>query len=300
MKNLQCGLPIANVKPNCMPSQQCADLANAVKNMQMVTIPGTRMVASKFILGTASLHSVGGGKDRHALLEAAIDHGFTHFDTAPYYGFGWAERDLAQVLKRHPHASVTTKVGIYSPGGETQPFSAMILRKAGGKLLPALSRPTISFNLQRASQALETSLARLERDHIELYMLHEPELDMLNTDEWLGWLQKMVASGKVGNFGIALTADKLEPFLKQAPELASVVQVLDSLNGKEADILERYGKPMQITYGYLSAALASGDTTAVPEILAKALERNTQGSIIVSTKKISRLAQYQQLAGTAQ
>ena len=267
--------------------------------MEIVTLPGTSVRCSRFIFGTASLFSAGDAAKRRHLLQAAVEHGFRHFDTAPYYGFGLAERDLAPVLRAHPDVGVTTKVGIYSPGGENQPAWSVFARKAAGRVVPAISRPTVDFAIDRARGALEASLRRLQRDHIELYMLHEPELALVQADEWQRWLEDEKRAGRIGEFGLALTADRLEPFLREAPGLAPVVQVLDSLDGREADVLGRFGRPLQITYGYVSGARRVGDTRPVPEILRAALARNPAGALIVATRKVERLGQYAALAGGA-
>ena len=261
--------------------------------MRKVVIPGTDLSTSRFIFGTASLFQVGTRQTRRRLLDAAVEHGFLHFDTAPYYGFGHAERDLAPVLKAHPEVKVTTKVGIYSAGGEAQSAASVLLRKIGGKVLARLSRPDRSFDLKRARASLEGSLRRLGREHIDLYMLHEPELHLLDCAEWLGWLESVRLSGKVGRFGLAVTALQLQPFLASNSPLTNVVQILDSLDRREADILPTHQRPLQITYGYISAARRAGDvTTTVPELLRLALRRNAHGAIIVSTGRPGRLGQY--------
>lgn len=263
--------------------------------MKQVILPGCNLVSSRFIFGTASLFNVGLGKRRIELLEAAVENGFTHFDTAPFYGFGMAERDLSHILKRHRSVSLTTKVGIYSPGGESSSYLVIFLRKAAGRAFPAVSRPTVDFNLRRAKAALEGSLRRLGRDYIDLYMLHEPEIGLLKADEWVAWLETLVKSGTIGAFGIAGTAARVQGLLDHTPALAPVVQVLDSLDRQEADVVTRYGNPLQITYGYISAARERGDTRSVHEILRCALQRNREGAIIVSTKRPERLGQYRQI-----
>lgn len=260
--------------------------------MERIALPGTGLTLSRFIFGTASLFNAGAASARQALLSAAADHGFSHFDTAPYYGFGMAERDLAPVLRAHPAATVTTKVGIYSPGGEMQPAAAIFLRKLAGKALPALARPTIDWSVKRAQGALEGSLRRLGRERIDLYMLHEPQAALLDAEEWRRWLEDRRAAGQIGRFGLALTADKLEPFLAAASPLADVVQVFDSLEKKDADVLTRHGRPLQITYGYVSAVRKAGGSASVGDILRQALKRNPHGAVIVSTRKPERLAQY--------
>src|SRR5690606_23775132 len=123
-------------------------------HMPTVVIPGTELRCSRFIFGTASLFNVGDRAKRLALLMAAVDAGFTHFDTALYYGFGWAERDLGELARVRPCVTITTKVGIYSPGGEDASRTMVFLRKAAGRLIPAISRPTVDFALVRARKML--------------------------------------------------------------------------------------------------------------------------------------------------
>lgn len=229
------------------------------------------------------------------MLETAVEAGFRHFDTAPYYGFGCAERDLAPVLKRQPDLRVTTKVGLYSPGGEEQALPAVVARKLGGRLFPSMARPSQSFDLPRARLSLEGSLRRLGRDCIDLYMLHEPQIDRVAIPEWENWLQECQQRGLIRYFGVALTPERLEPFLRAPSTLVNVVQVLDSLDGRQADILGKYGRPMQITYGYVSSARAAGKIRSAENILHRAMARNQHGPIIVSTQKLDRIAQYGRL-----
>lgn len=247
---------------------------------------------SRFIFGTASRFNAGAVRQRQDLLSAAIDAGFTHFDTAPYYGFGTAETDLASVLKEHPQVTFTTKVGIYSPGGEAQSDVAVFLRKAIGRLIKPVSRPIIDFSVARARLALEGSLRRTGRETIEIYTLHEPLLTLVATDEWRRWLEACVVAGKVRYFGLALTADKLGPFLDCSADLGGVIQLCDSLDGREADMLGDYDRPLQITHGYVSAALRTSPTVSVTEVLKQALRRNHDGAVIVSSSKVRRLPQY--------
>lgn len=264
--------------------------------MQRVILPGTDVAVPRFIFGTASLFNVGSRTSRRRVLDAAYDHGLTHFDTAPYYGFGAAERDLRPLLARNPDAAVTTKVGIYSPGGERQPDALVFARKAVGRLVPAISAPERDWSVTRARGALDGSLRRLGRERIDLYMLHEPDLGSLHTDEWLRWLDDEVAAGRVRRFGIASDAERLAPFLAAPSRLIDIVQTTDSLDGRDADVLVACGRPLQITYGYVSAAKRRHAAVDVPAILAGALERNRSGAVIVSTGRPDRMRQYADLA----
>lgn len=264
--------------------------------MQRVRLPGTALETSRFIFGTASLFNVGDQARRVRLLEAAVESGFTHFDTAPYYGFGMSERDLSGVLARHRHVTVTTKVGIYSPGGECQGRAAVFLRKAIGRALPRMSRPTIDWSVERARKMLDASLQRLGRDFIDLYLLHEPERGEVDEDVWSRWLEDEVVHGRVGQFGIALDEHQVAPFLASPSPLLRFVQTVDSLEGREADQLLEIGIPLGITYGYVSDALRRNRTVNVPNILEAALHRNPNGAVIVSTRNEGRLKTFSEIA----
>ena len=264
--------------------------------MRKLVVPGTDLQTSRFIFGTGNLIKTGTQSARRRSLEVAVEHGFLHFDTAPYYGFGVAERDLASVLKTHSQVQVTTKVGIYSVGGDEQPVSAVLMRKICGKAFPSMVRPIRSFDLERARRSLEGSLRRLSRDCIDLYLLHEPELDQLAVEDWVDWLQSCQRRGQIRHFGLShMVADLLAPFLSPPSPLVNVIQVRDSWSTREADVLNRYGRPLQITFGYVSSARASGRGHSVDEILQRAMKRNPHGPIIVSTTRIDRIAQYARL-----
>lgn len=129
--------------------------------MQRVTLPGADTSLSRFIFGTSNQFDAGWRAVRQCVLDAAYEHGLTHFDTAPYYGFGVAERHLAPLLTRHPDASVMTKAGLYSPGGEQQPDLLALARKGLGRLLPAVSTHKRNWSMQRARAALHGSLRHL-------------------------------------------------------------------------------------------------------------------------------------------
>jgi aryl-alcohol dehydrogenase-like predicted oxidoreductase len=258
--------------------------------MHQINLPGTDIRVSRFSFGTAGLFNASlSARERGRLLSAAYDAGFTHFDTAPYYAFGIAERDLRPFLASRPNATVTTKVGLYSPGGEAQPAPLVFLRKAAGRAWPALSRPTIDWSVARARAQLSASLRRLGRERIEFYLLHEPDLPLIATDEWLRWLED--ERDRVAWFGIAGTPQRLAAFIETANPLATVVQTEDSIAGREADFLTRCGRPFQFTYGYVSALRGKGPLDAA-DILTEALRRNRTGSVIVSTRSIDRLPQY--------
>jgi aryl-alcohol dehydrogenase-like predicted oxidoreductase len=261
--------------------------------MRQVVLPGTDLRVSRFSFGTASLFNAGSAAGRARLLAAAWDSGFTHFDTAPYYGFGVAERDLGLFLATRPDATVTTKVGLHPPGGADQPASHVFLRKAAGKLVPSLSRPLVDWSVARARESLSGSLRRLRRERVDLFLLHEPDRHLLDADEWLRWLES--ERDRVAWFGIAPGHARLMAFIEPPHPVANVIQAMDSIDGREADLILRAGRKLQMTYGYVSAARPP-TAAAAGEILRLALRRNDTGSVIVSTRKTDRLPQFAAIA----
>lgn len=252
--------------------------------MERILLPNTDLSVSRFSFGTAQLHLVGSTLAQIAHLEAAAEQGFSHFDSAPLYGFGGAERALGQAFSAESEITVATKVGLYPPGGCEQSRASMLARKAAGKLWPKLSRPVVDLTVQRARKSLERSLQRLGRDKIDLLLLHEPSVDLLQTDEWLGWIEK--ERDRIRNVGIAGPQDIVMPFIDKYNQFVQVIQTRDSLDRREADILTSVGRPFQLTYGYFTGHTHEPDAR---RILSGALARNTTGSVLVSTRSKKRL-----------
>lgn len=255
--------------------------------MRTITLPATDLQISKLSFGTASLHHLFSGAERTSLLAAAVDAGFTHFDTSPYYGFGIGEAAVgtlpADIRNR---ITIAGKVGLYSPQGATAHIASVLARKIAGKFIKQLNTPIVNWQVATAQQSLDATLRRLQRDHLDILFLHEPETALIHTDEWQTWLASRVKAGQIRHWGVAGEADRIKAMLDNSPVLTSVVQVRDSLTLRQADVV-KVQRPLQMTYGYLA-----GNTANIPtaELLQRACDRNTTGSILVSTRQIQRIA----------
>lgn len=188
--------------------------------------------------------------------------------------------------KRHD-VTIATKVGLRSPGHEDQSVAETVLRKAAGRFIGKLSRHWRDYSLEWARQSLEGSLERLGREQIDLYLLHEPDIAMLELDEWARWMEDIRTAGKVRHIGIAATPELVEPFLKASSPLAEVIQIADSVTGREADMLRVHDREMQISFGYVRGSQGLDATAAIKG----ALERNRSGSVIYSSRKPQRITE---------
>ncbi|MDG4550498.1 MAG: aldo/keto reductase [Candidatus Contendobacter sp.] len=258
--------------------------------MNQVVIEHTDIQVSRIAFGTGSLHHLFGKRQRQRLLETAASVGITHFDTAPYYGFGLAETDLGAFLHgRRTAFTITSKVGLYPPGGASRSSFAVWSRKTLGKVYPAMVEPRIDWRVGRAATSLNASLRRLKTDYIDFLLLHEPDIGRVNSDEFLNWLEREKRHGKIRCWGLAGLPELLERWLAVNHPLTQVLQTRDSLDRHEADVILRHGRQLQWTYGYLSSRRDATQTESASTLIRQALVRNPQGSILISTRRPERL-----------
>lgn len=260
--------------------------------MQQVEIDGTSVRVSRLAFGTASLHHLFRQSQRQQLLEAALAAGITHFDTAPYYGYGLAESELGAFLRRHRGSvTVATKVGLHARGGEARGIWQVWARKAAGKVLGRFSFPRFDWCIAALERSLNDSLRRLRTDHVEFLFLHEPNPGELRSEEVLAWLQSARAEGKLSYWGVAGDPRPIKGWLREGHPLAAVVQAKDSLSKQEANVLLQFGRHLQFTYGYLASMRAANGRPSVASVLREALIRNDRGTVVFSTRRSERIAE---------
>jgi aryl-alcohol dehydrogenase-like predicted oxidoreductase len=138
-------------------------------------------VFGPLILGTMTFGDTVDFEGAAAMLDAALDAGITHIDTANGYAGGESERMLARLLDgRRGRVTLATKAGMPHPdAGEHSPLSAAGLRAS-----------------------VEGSLSRLGTDHVDLVYLHQPDR-AASLAETLGTVAKLVAEGKIGALGVS-------------------------------------------------------------------------------------------------
>lgn len=151
-------------------------------------------------------------QERLAILEAAYGCGITHFDTAAYYGYGEAERLLGRFLSgKRDKVTITTKFGI-EPSGvvkarwinllarkvlKVAPFVKTILRRGA----PQGGSTWGLFDPEKAKASLERSLAALQTDYIDLFLLHAPTLDSAASQPLIEFLEQEVEKGTIRAYG---------------------------------------------------------------------------------------------------
>ncbi|SVD54513.1 uncharacterized protein METZ01_LOCUS407367, partial [marine metagenome] len=111
-------------------------------------------------------------------------HRINFFDTADLYGDGHSERIIAEAL-----GGLRDKIIIASKGG-TLPHTGLYMPQ--------------DFSARHLTKALDQSLRRLKTDYIDLYQLHSPKIENIETNECIETLKRFKKTGKIREFGVSV------------------------------------------------------------------------------------------------
>ncbi len=132
----------------------------------------TGVRVTRLALGTAPLGNLFApvtDADARATVDAAWEAGIRHFDTAPFYGYGLAERRLGEALRSRPRDAYTlsTKVGrrlVPNPrAGE----------RDEGYVDPLPFEPVFDYGYDGVHRSFEEGLERLGTDRADVVLLHD-------------------------------------------------------------------------------------------------------------------------------
>jgi len=134
-----------------------------------------------------------------ACVRAALDEGFTTFDTADVYALGAAESVLGRALKHVPRDSIEIFTKVYWPTGPN-PNNRGLSRK-------------------HIMESLHASLERLQTDHVDLLQAHRYDYEA-PLEEAMQAFDDLVRQGKVHYIGVSeWTADQIADALELADEM---------------------------------------------------------------------------------
>lgn len=138
--------------------------------MNQVNFADSGDQVSEMCLGTMMFGERCDEKESARILHTAVAHGVTFIDTAAMYGDGYTEEILGRIMQdKRQKLFLGTKVM-----GSTEP--------------------------EWVVQSLENSLARLQTDYVDLYMIHWPHEDM-HLEPMMAALNSVVEAGKTRFIG---------------------------------------------------------------------------------------------------
>ena len=255
------------------------------------------------------------GRERSRLLSCVWDLGVRHFDTAPLYGGGDAERWLGEFLATgRQEATVTTKFGLYPAlvqrsrllrdfARMARRFSGPIWKLAGKwihKPQATVPRPTATRSPSEYRQiasgmeaALGVSLGKLRREYVDVFAIHEPDTGILEADEVLTELVKLRAAGKTKRVAAAGCFHAVFPIAKRKDTPFDIYQFEHDAAGKNMSQWMEVALPPPILFGAVAARgtvspSACGHIGEAPSALMKSvLEVNLGGLVLFSTTKLT-------------
>jgi aryl-alcohol dehydrogenase-like predicted oxidoreductase len=156
-------------------------------------IGSTDLVASEVGLAVWPLVAGPGARpdeDVAGLLGTALDLGIGYFAATDTDDDGRAERLLGAALGgRRDEVTVATTFGY-----DTTP-----------RLWEPTPRgPRHDWSADFAGRALDASLRRLRLEPVDLWLLHHPGMDAIESDELFAFLEAQVEKGKIRHYGVAL------------------------------------------------------------------------------------------------
>lgn len=215
--------------------------------MQKRQLGSTDLLVSEIGLGTTGIggHNLFLNIDEvesMATLYRALDEGINFFDTADFYGPGRSEELVGKIVKKRD-----AEVIISSKGG--------LKWDENGRFLERDNHPDY------LRQALEASLRRLQRDCLDLYIMHAVDI-RVPLEESYGALMRFREEGKIRYAGLAnVTRLQVERARQAGP--VSVVQNQYSIFDRRPEItgLLEYCHEKGIgflTYGSLAFGILGG------------------------------------------
>ena len=223
--------------------------------------------------GCASVYRLPNRRDRRAVLEAAYECGIRHFDVAPIYGLGLAERELADFIGGRADITVATKFGleptragrlagvVQGPIRRALQLSAnQSLERGSGsrrarRVMERILYAHHDYSVANARRALATSLRTLRVDHLDYFLLHEPASVLPDDCPRLAeYLERERDRGLIGHWGPAGDLSHMDANLMSMSARATAHQF-------PYDLIDGCGGPQPkpglatIAFGFISLAL---------------------------------------------
>lgn len=202
--------------------------------MSIPYLPNGSIPTSRIGIGCAYLTEGIGLGDGTRIVHAAFDAGARHFDVAPQYGYGTAEKVLGHALRdRRPRVTIASKVGI--PRGRASK-ARLVARALAAPLRTYLRRTTRPvavgstrrggerrFDVRYVESSLRETLRYLATDYLDAWLLHMVCLEDI-TDELLTFLFAQREAGRVRSFGLATARPESERILAAYPNTFDIAQ----------------------------------------------------------------------------
>ncbi len=117
-------------------------------------------------------------------IETALALGINFIDTSDAYGAGYSESLLGKTLKGRR--------------------ADVILATKGGNIMVGPNRGKRNFTAAYIDDVLHGSLKRLQTDWIDLYQLHNPDIETIERGDIWNLLEQRKREGKIRHYGVSI------------------------------------------------------------------------------------------------
>jgi len=224
-------------------------------------------------------------------LGAAYDAGITFYDTARSYGYGESEALLGEFLRgRRQSVVISTKFGIVPVPqsrikNAVKPFARKVLsvlpsaRKAVQRQIGAQFLKD-HFTVEVLRDSVATSLRKLRTDYVDLLFMHSPPVTVLQQDDLLDAMQRLVEEGKARRIGISADPPVIEAAIAKGSDRLRSFQFPCSLfDMRVADRLRHYGGDNTVKVANHPFGGLSGAATTMEVLKSLARDSNTPAEL---------------------
>lgn len=150
-----------------------------------------------------------------AALHRAVDLGVNFFDTADVYGDGHSERLIAKLRSERPGDPI-------------------IVATKAGRRLP--HQTPAGYTRENLASWIDRSLKNLNTECLDLVQLHCPPNDVYYMPEVFGFMDDLVADGKIRYYGVSV--EKIEQAIKaiEYPNVQSVQIIFNVFRQRPAEL----------------------------------------------------------------
>jgi len=182
--------------------------------MQDIQLGTSGLRAPQLGFGCSALMGRSGRTASLRALAAAWDEGIRFFDTARSYGYGESEALLGEFLQgRRSDAIIATKFGILADRQSSWKRTAKAVARSIITVVPSarsmIQRGAASqfthnqFTIPILQQSIEESLRKLRTDSVDMLFMHAAPASVLEQDDLLEAIGKLVTAGKVKIAGLS-------------------------------------------------------------------------------------------------
>ena len=203
--------------------------------MQSIELGSTGLKSTQLGFGCSAVLGRSNRADSLRALDVAWGEGIRFFDTARAYGYGESEALLGEFLQsRRSQAVIATKFGILaSPQSAWKNVAKNVARKivAVAPSVRSLLQKGAStqfssnmFTIPTLHDSIEESLRKLKTDYVDILLLHSAPASVLEQDDLLEAMGRLVEEGKVRVAGLSAEPEVVQLALDQQTKPLQAMQ----------------------------------------------------------------------------